>query len=109
MDVDGTIDQRFGPVRDAFGDVIRAQPGTGAAVAAWVDGAWVADLWGGWADEARTRAWRRDNIAMPYSVSKPFAALCALVLVDRERWTSTRRCSATGPSSPRRRRFATSS
>src|SRR6266705_2298713 len=83
MDVDGPIDQRFGPVRDAFVDVVRAQPGTGAAVAAWVDGAWVADLWGGWADAGRTRDWQRDSIVMPYSVTKPFAAMCALLLVDR--------------------------
>ena len=83
VNAEGTVDATFEPVRDAFADVVRAQPGTGAAVAVWVDGAWVVDLWGGWADAARTRAWRRDSIAMPYSVSKPFAALCALVLVDR--------------------------
>jgi CubicO group peptidase (beta-lactamase class C family) len=83
VDVDGTFDQRFGPARDAFVDVVRAQPGTGAAVAAWVDGAWVADLWGGWADAGRTRDWQRDSIVMPYSVTKPFAAMCALLLVDR--------------------------
>jgi CubicO group peptidase (beta-lactamase class C family) len=83
VQAEGTVDPTFEPVREAFADVALAQPGTGAAVAAWVDGAWVADLWGGWADEARTRAWRRDSIAMPYSVSKPFAALCALVLADR--------------------------
>ncbi|WP_344805403.1 serine hydrolase domain-containing protein [Microlunatus ginsengisoli] len=34
-------------------------------------------------DADRARPWRRDTIAMPYSVSKPFAAGCALVLVDR--------------------------
>jgi CubicO group peptidase (beta-lactamase class C family) len=83
VDVDGVVDERFGPVRDAFTHVVRRQPGTGAAVAAWVDGTWVVDLWGGCADAARTREWQRDSIAMPYSVSKPFAALCALALVDR--------------------------
>jgi CubicO group peptidase (beta-lactamase class C family) len=83
VQAEGTVDPTFEPVREAFADVALAQPGTGAAVAAWVDGAWVADLWGGWADEARTHGWRRDSIAMPYSVSKPFAALCALVLIDR--------------------------
>jgi CubicO group peptidase (beta-lactamase class C family) len=79
----GEVTRGFEPVRDAFEEVVRGHAGTGAAVAAWVDGTWVADLWGGWADAARTREWRRDSIAMPYSVSKPFAALCALVLVDR--------------------------
>jgi CubicO group peptidase (beta-lactamase class C family) len=83
VSVEGTVDPAFESVREVFADVVREQPGTGAAVAAWVDGAWVADLWGGWADEARTRTWKRDSIVMPYSVSKPFVALCALLLVDR--------------------------
>src|SRR5262249_5894639 len=81
--VRGFADPRFEAVRDAFADVVAGQPGTGAAVAAWAGGAWIADLWGGWADAARTREWQRDDVVMPYSVSKPFAALCALTLVDR--------------------------
>jgi CubicO group peptidase (beta-lactamase class C family) len=43
----------------------------------------VVDLWGGSCDAGRTRGWARDTLAMPYSVSKPFAAICALVLADR--------------------------
>ncbi len=81
----GTIDSRFAPVREAFADLLDRQTGTGAAVAAWHDGEWVVDLWGGWADAARSRPWRDDSIVMPYSVSKPFAAICALLLVDRGR------------------------
>jgi CubicO group peptidase (beta-lactamase class C family) len=44
----------------------------------------VVDLWGGTADLAG-RPWERDSIVQPYSVSKPFAALPALVLADRGR------------------------
>ncbi len=83
MEVDGVVAEGFDPVREAFHDVVRAQPGTGAAVAAWVDGAWAIDLWGGWADAGRTLPWQRDSLVMPYSVTKPFAAMCALLLVDR--------------------------
>jgi CubicO group peptidase (beta-lactamase class C family) len=83
MSVEGQVAPGFGGVRDAFREVVDAQPGTGAAVAAWHDGRWVVDLWGGHADAGRTRPWQRDTIAMPYSVTKPFAALPALVLVDR--------------------------
>jgi CubicO group peptidase (beta-lactamase class C family) len=79
----GTVDPRFASVEEAFAGVVDAAAGTGAAVAAWHDGAWVVDLWGGFADAERTRPWERDSIAQPYSVSKPFAALGALVLVDR--------------------------
>ena len=59
------------------------QPGTGASFAVWHDGEWVVDLWGGYADAAHTRPWQRDTLVMPYSVTKPFAAMCVLTLVDR--------------------------
>lgn len=85
MTVDGEVAPGFEAVREAFAEVVTAQPGTGAAVAAWHNGRWVVDLWGGCADAARTRAWARDSIVMPYSVTKPYAAVCALVLVDRGR------------------------
>jgi CubicO group peptidase (beta-lactamase class C family) len=83
LPLSGTVLAGFEPVRDAFAEVLASQPGTGAAVAAWHDGAWVVDLWGGYADAAHTVPWRSDSLVMPYSVTKPFAAVCALLLVDR--------------------------
>lgn len=77
------MEPRFEPVREAFREVLAWQAGTGAAVAAWWDGAWVADLWGGRADAAGTRPWRADSLVQPYSVVKPFAAMCALLLAER--------------------------
>ena len=84
----------FEAVRDAFTDVLDEQQGPGAALAVWHDGRWVVDL--------RADGWTSDTLVMPYSVSKPFAALPALVLVDRGVLPSTCRCSATGRSSRRR-------
>lgn len=81
----GSVEPGFEPVWDVFRDLLVAGQGTGSAVAAWYDGRWVVDLWGGWADAGRTRRWTRDTIVMPYSVSKPYAAVCALVLVARGR------------------------
>src|SRR5262245_7845848 len=75
--VDGTVEPGFEHLRDVFADVLQRQAGgAGAAVAARMDGRWIVDLWGG-------PGWSRDSIVMPYSVTKPFAAACALVLVDR--------------------------
>jgi CubicO group peptidase (beta-lactamase class C family) len=85
MDVQGQVDARFGPVRECFAEVARGQAGTGAAFAAWYDGRLVADLWGGWADPGRTRPWEQDSLVQPYSVSKPFVAVCALRLVEAGR------------------------
>jgi len=73
--VEGQVAAGYEAVRDAFDDVLRVQGGPGAAVAAWHDGRWVVDLVGG--------GWTPQSLVMPYSVSKPFAALPALVLVDR--------------------------
>jgi CubicO group peptidase (beta-lactamase class C family) len=83
VDVAGTVVERFAPLRDVFAGVLDEQPGTGASLALWHDGEWVADLWGGYADAARSRPWGRDTLVMPYSVTKPFAAVCVLVLADR--------------------------
>src|SRR5271169_6603285 len=85
MDVHGSADGRFGPVRDSFAEVVRAQPGTGAGLAAWCEGRLVVDLWGGYADAGRRRPWAADSLVQPYSVSKPFAAVCALRLVESGR------------------------
>ncbi len=83
MDIAGVVDPRFETVREVLAEVVAESPGTGSAVAVWHDGRLVVDLWGGYADAARTRPWERDSIVMPYSVTKPFAAVCVLLLADR--------------------------
>ena len=86
MHAEGSTTADFAPVRAAFEAVLdehEAAGATGAAVAVHHRGEWVVDLWGGSADVAGTRPWVEDTVVMPYSVTKPFAAVCALVLVDR--------------------------
>src|SRR5215472_15873267 len=85
MDVQGFADARFAPVRDCFIGIVEQQSGTGAAFAAWCGGRWVVDLWGGHADQGRSRPWQADSLVQPYSVSKPFAAVCALRLTEAGR------------------------
>lgn len=41
------------------------------------------DLWGGWADTARTRPWATDTVVPTYSVTKAPAAVSLLTVVDR--------------------------
>jgi CubicO group peptidase (beta-lactamase class C family) len=81
----GFVAPGYEPVREAFESALRVGAGTGAAVAAWHDGRWLVDLWGGYADAARTRPWSADSLAMPYSATKPFAAVCVLCLVEQGR------------------------
>ena len=81
--VDGLTEPGFEAVRDVFAEVVGEQAGTGAALAVFHDGRWVLDVYGGYADAARTSPWTADSVASPYSVSKPFAAMPLLVMVDR--------------------------
>src|ERR1019366_764388 len=83
FDAQGVVEPGCETVREASARVLTEQRGTGAALAVWHEGRWIVDLWGGAASADGTRAWQRDSIVQPYSVSKPFAAMCALVLVDR--------------------------
>ena len=83
--MDVQADPRFGPVRERFAGILGAQPGTGAAFAAWCEGRQVVDLCGGYADRDRRRPWDARSVVQPYSVSKPFAAVCALRLAEAGR------------------------
>ncbi|MBW8738802.1 MAG: beta-lactamase family protein [Streptomyces turgidiscabies] len=81
--VHGDCDARFSAVRTAFEENFRDRGELGAAVSVTVDGETVVDLWGGWADSGRTRAWERDTLANVWSTSKGPTALCAHILADR--------------------------
>ena len=65
--VHGHCDERFTPVRTAFEENFRDRAELGAAVSVTVDGETVVDLWGGWADAARTRPWERDTLVNVWS------------------------------------------
>ncbi|MFE9450450.1 serine hydrolase domain-containing protein [Streptomyces sp. NPDC006739] len=81
--VHGHCDARFAAVREAFEENFRDRDELGAALAVTVDGTTVVDLWGGWADAARTRPWDRDTLVNVWSTTKGPVALCAHVLADR--------------------------
>jgi CubicO group peptidase (beta-lactamase class C family) len=83
MAVEGTCDAAFRAVGEAFAANFEGGE-IGAACTVMVDGAVVVDLWGGWADGARTLPWRRDTLVNAYSVGKPVVALALLQCVARE-------------------------
>lgn len=70
----------FEPVRDAFAEGFASRGKRGASAAVVADGTLVVDLWGGTADAAG-RPWRRDTLVNVFSVTKPLAAACVLLLV----------------------------
>jgi CubicO group peptidase (beta-lactamase class C family) len=79
----GRCDSRLRGVREAFAENFTRHGEVGAAVAVTVDGKLVVDLWGGYADAARTRPWTRDTIVNVASATKGVTAICAHRLADR--------------------------
>jgi CubicO group peptidase (beta-lactamase class C family) len=80
--VHGHCDPGFERVREALSAILASGAEVGAALAVYVDGHAVVDLWAGHADAARTRPWERDTIVNLYSVGKAVTAVCALRLVE---------------------------
>ena len=81
--IDGVCDARFAPVREAFAANFAQHGEIGAAMTVFVGGRKVVDLWGGWADRARTRPWAEDTLVNFYSVGKAISATCVLLMVQR--------------------------
>lgn len=76
--IEGVCDPRFAPVREAFAANFALHDEIGAAVTVFVGGRKVADLWGGWADRARTRPWAEDTLVNFFSIGKAITATCVL-------------------------------
>jgi CubicO group peptidase (beta-lactamase class C family) len=83
VDVQGTCDARFEPVRDVLAEQLNSGNDTGASIAVDVDGRTVADLWGGWRDEEHRTPWTENTITNVWSTTKTVTNLAALMLADR--------------------------
>ena len=82
-DVGGFIYDGFEEVRKVFEGHLDSGQDVGASFCATKNGETVVDLWGGFADPARTRPWVKDTIVNVYSTTKTMTALTALLLADR--------------------------
>ena len=81
--VEGTSDARFERMRGILGASLDSGEDLGGSVAVTIDGEFVVDIWGGWADVDRTQPWTKDTITNVWSTTKTMTSLAALVLVDR--------------------------
>jgi len=81
--VHGHCDEHFAAVKEAFRKNFESDLEVGASFAATIDGKFVVDIWGGYADANRTRPWERDTIVPVFSTTKIMTAICALILIDR--------------------------
>ncbi len=81
--VHGICSPRFEPLRQLLTSNLNTGVDLGASLAITINGEFAVDLWGGWADEARSRPWNADTLTLVFSTTKMMSALAALVLVDR--------------------------
>ena len=84
--IDGDVAPGFEPVRERFAANFErddAYRETGASLAVYRGGVLVADLWGGWRDEARTAPWTPDTLVNIWSSTKGIAAAAVARLVDQ--------------------------
>jgi len=86
--IEGFTAPRFAGVREAFAENFRRAGDyreVGAAIAVFHRGKCVVDLWGGHADAARTRPWKRDTLVNVWSATKGATATAVAALVDRKK------------------------
>jgi len=81
--VQGTTTEKFTPLRDVLEQQLVSGEDIGASVAVYLRGELVADIWGGYTDEAKTKPWERDTILNVWSVTKTMTFIVALMLSER--------------------------
>ena len=78
----GSTEPGFERVAEAFEQTLEGAHG-GGAVAAFVDGSPVVDVWGGTADAESGRPWDESTAAVVFSGTKGLVAVCMLILAER--------------------------
>ena len=82
-DVQGFADPRFDRLRELLSGTLDSGDDLGASVSVTLGGEPVVDIWGGHADQDKTKAWEKDTITNVWSTTKTMTTLAALVLIDQ--------------------------
>ena len=76
IEVQGTVEDGFGAVADAFRENFEQRGELGAGFALYVDGTCKVDIWAGIADKASERPWTAETLQLVFSTTKGAAAMC---------------------------------
>lgn len=82
-EIRGNCEAPFEDLKVLMRDFVASGKEVGASLVVNVDGEDKVNIWGGYADETRTRPWDADTIVDIFSSSKTVAGLAALLLVER--------------------------
>tara|TARA_R110000868_G_scaffold222266_1_gene474170 strand:- start:1456 stop:2595 length:1140 start_codon:yes stop_codon:yes gene_type:complete len=83
VEIHGTCAKGYEAVRETFAANFATAGDVGASVSLVHRGEVMVDLWGGYADAARTKSWTRDTLANVWSTTKGMGALVCGMLVER--------------------------
>jgi CubicO group peptidase (beta-lactamase class C family) len=75
------VEPRFGGVADRFFDLFQTTANGGGALAVYLHGELVVDVWAGWA--AKDKQWTHDTVALCFSTGKGVASTVIHRLADR--------------------------
>lgn len=81
--VHGSCDDRFKALQTLLQTSIDEGKDLGASIFVNIDGKDIVNIWGGYADAARTREWEENTIVNIWSSSKTILSLAALICIDR--------------------------
>src|SRR5947209_1761867 len=98
--VEGRVAPGFEKARDAFAANFALEGAyreCGAALAVFHRGRQVVDLWGGFADKARTRPFGRESLVNVWSATKGLTAVAVARLVDQGRLAYAQRVAEVWP------------
>lgn len=82
VEIQGTVDEGFGAVADAFGANFESHGEVGAAFCLHVNGEKKVDIFAGVADPKEGVPWTQDTLQLVFSTTKGAAAICVARLVE---------------------------
>ena len=83
MEISGRVDSNFQRVADAFERNFAQGHELGAAFCLFENGEKKIDIWGGYANQAKTRAWEENTLVNVWSTTKGILSFCVGRLVDQ--------------------------
>lgn len=84
MEISGYCEEKFSKVKKAFEKNLNDGKECGASFSVIIEGKTVIDLWGGYADAAKTKPWQKDTLVNVYSITKCVTAICVLMLASKK-------------------------
>jgi len=81
--VEGTTTEKYAKLTEVLQLSLDNGADVGASVAVFDKGELVVDIWGGYADAAKTQPWTKDTIVNVWSTTKTMTFLVALMLADQ--------------------------